>query len=189
MFHNCGWNDPWWKLQTDRIFMSSVPTGDFVWPALGTHIWKLWLLLEMGLNSGVTLLDPSVAYIPYVASCLFTFVVPEPDICVYSHIPFLCCLFSLTMFLGWKNFTVALPLFSFLGESAQSNLSCTALSLQSALPMLCEYLNCVVFFMLGGYSTRFSQCVCKSTPFSEVEVGFYSILFRFLLLAPTHWSA
>lgn len=96
LFHNCGWNDPWWKIQTARILRSYVPTGGFGWPALGTHNWKLWLLLEVGLNSVVTGLDPSVTYIPYVASCLFTFVVPEPDVCVYSHIPFSCCLFSLT---------------------------------------------------------------------------------------------
>lgn len=37
--------------------------------------------------------------------------------------------------------------------------------------------------MLGEYSSRFPQCVRKSTPFSEVEIGFYSMLFRFLLLA------
>lgn len=40
-----------------------------------------------------------------------------------------------------------------------------------------------MFLILGGYFTRFPQCVCKVTPFSEVEIGFYSILLRFLPLS------
>lgn len=76
------------------------------------------------MNSGVTGLNPSVTYIPYVASCLFTFVAPEPDVCVYSHIPFPCCLFSLTYVLRVeKLFCCWFTIFFLPGESAQSSLS------------------------------------------------------------------
>lgn len=41
-----------------------------------------------------------------------------------------------------------------------------------------------MFLTLGGYSTRFPQCLCKSLPpFSEAVTEFQCILFRFPLLA------
>lgn len=108
--------------------------------------------------------------------------------CVCTHtFLFPAVSFPLPAFLGWKNFiTVALPLFSFLGESAQSSLSVALLCLCSLLSTCFVSTSklCHIFLILGGCSTRFPQCVCKSTPpFSEMGMGFYSILFRFLLLA------
>lgn len=106
--------------------------------------------------------------------------------CVCTHtFLFPAVSFPLPTFLGWKYFiAVALPLFSFLGESAQSSPSVALLCLCSLLHMLCEYLQAVSYvFNLKRIFHQISPMCMKATPFSEVEIGFYSILLRFLLLS------
>lgn len=105
--------------------------------------------------------------------------------CVLTLFFFLLSLFPYLCSQGGKTLLLLLYHYSFLGESPQSSLSVTLLCLCSLFStcFLSTSKPCHMFLMARGYSTRFPQCVCKSTLFSEVEIRFYTILFRFLPLA------